>query len=82
MTVETRQPLEGFPLERSKVVPLARPLPSGERSDRLACEAIRVRGQVPIERFLPPHPNPLPNGERERACVRGNVVPQFERETL
>jgi hypothetical protein len=33
------------------------PLPGGER--------VRVRGFEPIEGFRPPHPIPLPNGERE-----------------
>jgi hypothetical protein len=33
------------------------PLPVGER--------VRVRGFEPIERLRPPHPTPLPNGERE-----------------
>ena len=40
------------------------PLPSGERSD---CEAIRVRGFRQLRGYEPPHPNPLPHGERERA---------------
>src|SRR5262245_61790714 len=44
--------------------PLAPPRPVGERSARFAR---RVRGNRAIERSLPPHPNPLPNGERERA---------------
>src|SRR5262249_10515639 len=62
---------------------LAPPLPSGERhrrpsaavleaknadaKHRLSREAIRVRGRGPIENPAPPHPNPLPTGERERA---------------
>ena len=33
------------------------PLPVGER--------VRVRGFEPIEGIRPPHPTPLPNGERE-----------------
>jgi len=33
------------------------PLPVGER--------VRVRGLEPIERASPPHPTPLPDGERE-----------------
>jgi hypothetical protein len=33
------------------------PLPGGER--------VRVRGFELIERPRPPHPSPLPNGERE-----------------
>ena len=28
-------------------------------------ERVRVRGFEPIERAMPPHPTPLPNGERE-----------------
>ena len=38
------------------------PLPSGER---VASGASRVRGKVTLARPLPPHPNPLPSGERE-----------------
>jgi hypothetical protein len=34
------------------------PLPGGER--------VRVRGFEPIEGIRPPHPTPLPNGEREQ----------------
>jgi len=33
----------------------------------------RVRGQVPIERHSPPHPSPLPDGERESRRIRGAV---------
>jgi hypothetical protein len=33
------------------------PLPVGER--------VRVRGFEPIEGLIPPHPTPLPSGERE-----------------
>jgi hypothetical protein len=39
-------------------------LSHGERSDR---EAIRVRGYGLSKISEPPHANPLPNGERERA---------------
>src|SRR5262245_3538870 len=49
---------------RTQANPLAPPLPGGERSAR---EARRVRGQGLIESHLPPHPNPLPSGEREHA---------------
>jgi hypothetical protein len=43
------------------------PLPRGER--------VRVRGFEPIERLVPPHPTPLPNGEREQTRVcRSNMV--------
>src|SRR5262245_45819065 len=56
--------------------PLAPPLPGGERSDR---EAIRVRGQGPIESHLPPHPTPLPPGERERAQFAAASSPVTER---
>src|SRR5499426_2252940 len=68
----------------SRATPLAPPLPSGERhrrpsaaileaknadaKHRLWREARRVRGQGRIETHLPPHPNPLPAGERERAA--------------
>ncbi len=38
------------------------PLPWGERSTR---EARRVRGTSFIVSAAPPHPNPLPQGERE-----------------
>src|SRR5262245_43641477 len=37
------------------------PADDGERSDR---EAIRVRGNKLIESHHPPHPSPLPAGER------------------
>src|SRR5262245_60437727 len=56
----SRRPL----LVRTQGAPLAPPLPGGERSAR---EARRVRGQGPIESHLPPHPNPLPCGDRGRA---------------
>src|SRR5215510_3078822 len=62
---------------------LAPPLPSWERhrrpsaavlkvknadaKHRLCREAIGVRGQGRIESHFPPHPDPLPAGERERA---------------
>jgi hypothetical protein len=36
------------------------PLPGGER--------VRVRGFEPIEGLIPPHPIPLPNGEREQTA--------------
>src|SRR5262245_30823372 len=39
------------------------PLPGGERSPAL-CGRVSDRSYREI---LPPHPNPLPNGERERA---------------
>src|SRR6188768_1890649 len=42
---------------------LSSPLPSGERSD---CEAIRVRGFRQTRGYEPPHPGPLPHGEREK----------------
>ena len=32
---------------------------------------IRVRGNEPIDRPVPPHPNPLPDGERGRASFGG-----------
>ena len=38
-------------------------IPSGAQRS----EGIRVRGEPPIESHLPPHPNPLPDGERECA---------------
>src|SRR6266511_5296535 len=41
----------------------ASPLPAGERS---AHEVRRVRGLRSIERPEPPHPTPLPYGEREQ----------------
>jgi hypothetical protein len=41
------------------------PLPGGER--------VGVRGFEPIERFVPPHPTPLPNGEREQTAVAARV---------
>src|SRR3984893_17215479 len=44
-------------------VPLASPLPAGERS---AHEVRRVRGIGTLDEAGPPHPNPLPTGERER----------------
>jgi hypothetical protein len=48
------------------------PLPAGERSDR---EAIRVRGFGLLDIPEPPHPNPLPYGERERAeLVAGSSI--------
>jgi hypothetical protein len=48
------------------------PLPAGERSDR---EAIRVRGIELLDILEPPHPNPLPCGERERAeLVAGSSI--------
>jgi hypothetical protein len=49
----------------------------GERSDR---EAIRVRGYSLKRVSEPPHPNPLPNGERERA-VPAQVL-RFKKITL
>ena len=49
------------PLQSREVAPLH--LSHGERSDR---EAIRVRGYKPSSPS-PPHPNSLPNGEREPA---------------
>ena len=54
-------------------MPLAPPLPGGERSDR---EAIRVRGQELFESHSPPHPDPLPAGERERAEFLATSVPE------
>src|SRR5207253_609283 len=42
--------------------PQAPPLPTGERS---AHEVRRVRGAGSIDRSGPPHPSPLPCGERE-----------------
>jgi hypothetical protein len=36
------------------------PLPGGER--------VRVRGFGPIEGLTPPHPIPIPNGEREQTA--------------
>src|SRR5262245_29855142 len=52
------------PVVRTQGAALAPPRPGGERPAR---EARRVRGQGLIESHLPPHPNPLPCGERERA---------------
>src|SRR5471032_3520642 len=43
------------------------PLPLGERSTR---ETRRVRGEVILGKPDPPHPNPLPRGEREFCGVR------------
>src|SRR5262245_46020584 len=57
---------------RAQSAPLAPPLPGGERSARFAR---RVRGNRPAESHLPPHPNPLPSGERERAQSLASPVP-------
>src|SRR5712691_3637262 len=55
---------------RSRWLPLAPPLPEGERSAR---EARRVRGAGSLDSSGPPHPNPLPKwGEgahRDRSTV-------------
>src|SRR5205085_2427928 len=49
---------------------LSSPLPCGERSAR---GARRVRGHRSSEGAAPPHPNPLPTGEREpTACAARN----------
>src|SRR5215510_8568981 len=60
------------PRHDAQAAPLAPPLPGGERSARAAR---RVRGNRPAESHLPPHPNPLPSGERERAQSLASPVP-------
>src|SRR5215475_1009723 len=52
-------------LSWSAARPLAPPRPSGERSARSCAPGEGARAH--IESHSPPHPNPLPAGERERA---------------
>src|SRR6185369_625851 len=58
---------------------LSSPLPSGEKSTR---EAHRVRGQGNIDSHFPPHPNPLPQGERALACTCGTATNSLRRPEL
>jgi hypothetical protein len=39
------------------------PLPVGERV------RVRVRGLITVDKLGPPHPDPLPDGERETARI-------------
>src|SRR5262245_18062448 len=56
-------------------VPPASPLLAGERS---TAEGGRVRGIGSLDSFEPPHPNPLPCGERERAEFAASARGQIE----
>ena len=63
--VEVREIDVSFSFSQNTLEPSS-PLPLGERSDR---EAIRVRGLQPVDSSVPPHPNPLPGGERGQTAA-------------
>jgi hypothetical protein len=42
--------------------------------ERSARASVPGEGLEPIESHLPPHPNPLPNGEREPAAACGKAA--------